>query len=318
MHLSPTIQTLSGEQLQFEIARPPGYQGLILPGFVMKFAKGYFGSYFIQEFKEEDYLFQYCVLEIRQRFITRTRASEKDLYTRISLQHPVTHKVEDTKEWKLKEGEFAKIPLHPTGFISQYDAGLQYTYVDVCYSSKSVKEAIGLFPEMDLQKISAEGQRVNDSIRQHLDSILHCRYTGNLRRHFFISRIKDMLIDFLVQWSQVLPENGHPTQREIDAVYKAEKIIIEDISKHFTIPELARMVRLSEYRFKIVFKKVFGVGAYEYLQTKRLRKARQMLEQGYLVKEVAAETGYHVSYFINMFRDLFNMTPGSINRKKKE
>jgi AraC-like DNA-binding protein len=150
-----------------------------------------------------------------------------------------------------------------------------------------------------------------------IDTILLCTYKNGLRRHFINGRIKELLIQYLIQWSEVEPAGGQPpTEIEIEAVYAAEKMITEDIRRHFILPELARNVHLSEFRFKIVFKKIFGTGAYEYLQKKRLKKAMELLKQGYSVKEVAAETGYHVSHFITLFREYFGITPGSIKRSK--
>lgn len=318
MNLNPTIQTLSGEQLNFQIARPLEYKGIIIPGFITRLARGIFGSFFIQEYRDENYLLHYCVVESTKHVALRIRSTGNDLFTRMSIQGDLLHKTDNRQHFKLQQGEFTKLPIAASGIVNEYEAGKQYIFTDIYFSAKLVKEALSLFPEMDLDRISVRGKRVNENIRQAIDSILHCQYIGELRRHFFNSRVKDLLIEYLVQWSMVEPDAGGITAREIEAAHKAERIISADISLHYTIPELARMVHLSENRFKVVYKKIFGTGAYEYLMQLRLKKARQLIEQGYSVKEVAAETGYHVSHFINVYRDFFGETPGMVRKRRKQ
>jgi AraC-like DNA-binding protein len=119
-----------------------------------------------------------------------------------------------------------------------------------------------------------------------------------------------------VQLSKKEMEAEQLTEMETQAAYAAEKIISSDLRKHFRIPELSRKVHLNEFRFKIVFKKIFCKGAYEYLQEKRMHKAKELLESGESVKVVASETGYRITHFITAFREHFGFTPGSIKRNK--
>src|SRR5260221_11797422 len=101
----------------------------------------------------------------------------------------------------------------------------------------------------------------------------------------------------------------------MDAVYLAENIINSDITKHNHIPELSKKVLLNEFRFKSVFKKIFGMGPYEYLIRQRMKKAKELLQAGYSVKKIAAKTGYRLRNLITAFRQYYNYTPGSIQRK---
>ncbi len=150
---------------------------------------------------------------------------------------------------------------------------------------------------------------------EHVQSILHCRYEDDLRRHFYNSRVRDLLFSYLVQFGEPAFISGKPSAKEMDAVYLAENIINSDITKHNHIPELSKKVLLNEFRFKSVFKKIFGMGPYEYLIRQRMKKAKELLQAGYSVKEVAAKTGYRLTNFITAFRQYYNYTPGSIQRK---
>jgi AraC family transcriptional activator of pyochelin receptor len=160
-------------------------------------------------------------------------------------------------------------------------------------------------------------RRTDGQMRELINMILRCRLEGEQRRYFFETMVKDLLFRLLVQLNEKEPEKGRPTEREIDAVYKAEKIISDDLKEHFHIPELARKVQINEFRLKLVFRKIFGAAVHEYRQKKRLERAKEMLEAGMAVKVVAAETGYRITHFITAFQDYYGYTPGSIKRNRQ-
>jgi AraC-like DNA-binding protein len=72
---------------------------------------------------------------------------------------------------------------------------------------------------------------------------------------------------------------------------------------------------LNEFRLKLLFKKVFGTGPYEYLIIKRLEKGKELLATGLSVKEVAAQVGYRPSDFTTSFRNHFGYPPSVIKKK---
>ncbi|MEP7375986.1 MAG: helix-turn-helix transcriptional regulator [Chitinophagaceae bacterium] len=316
MNLNLTIQTLSHTPLQFKPVLPVGYKGIVVPGSTPFLAKGLFGSYLIQEIKDELFLLHFSLLEIIQPFVVQFHSAEKGLFTRLALHEGFYLRNEKRKDFKVRAGEFIRLQLQSPGAVVQYDAHKKYIHVDTYFSQELVEEALKLFPTVDIHKVPAP-KRADNTTSAYVDSILHCKYMDPLRRYFFNNRVKDILINHLVQWSQQDPEGGKHTKVELDAARTAEKIISTDISLHYTLPELARMVHLGEYRFKKVFKSVYGLGAYEYLANLRMKKAKQMIEEGYSVKEAAAETGYHVSYFIDLFKETFGITPGKLAKNKK-
>src|SRR5262249_47713558 len=152
-------------------------------------------------------------------------------------------------------------------------------------------------------------------ILEIVHSVLQCRYEGEMRRYFFETRVRDLLLQYLLSSvSEQLPEK-EATEKEIEAIHKAEEIINTDITKHHSIPELSRKVLLNEFRLKKLFKKILGKGPYEYLVHKRLNKAKELLEAGASVKEAATKVGYRPSDFTMAFREHFGFTPSSIKKR---
>ncbi len=105
------------------------------------------------------------------------------------------------------------------------------------------------------------------------------------------------------------------SREDISRVMEVESLITKDV---FTpapfIPELAKMVNISETKLKSNFKTVFGVPIYQYFQKARMRAARDVLETNrYSIKQVALELGYsNLSNFSTAFRKEFGILPSEL------
>jgi AraC-like DNA-binding protein len=105
------------------------------------------------------------------------------------------------------------------------------------------------------------------------------------------------------------------SREDISRVMEVESLITRDVFNPAPfIPELAKMVNISETKLKNNFKKVFGVPIYQYFQKARMRAARDVLETNkYSIKQVALELGYtNLSNFSTAFRKEFGMLPSKL------
>ncbi|MEO5681572.1 MAG: AraC family transcriptional regulator [Chitinophagaceae bacterium] len=106
------------------------------------------------------------------------------------------------------------------------------------------------------------------------------------------------------------------SREDISRVMEVESLITRDVFNPAPfIPELARMVNISETKLKNNFKTVFGVPIYQYFQKARMRAARDVLETNkYSIKQVALEMGYvNLSNFSTAFRKEFGILPSQLN-----
>lgn len=80
------------------------------------------------------------------------------------------------------------------------------------------------------------------------------------------------------------------------------------------ITEIARRVAMSPTKFKLLFKRMFGLTYYQFYKTVRLHKAFEMLEQQKMnASEVAYRLGYsNLSKFSKAFKNMFSITPGKL------
>ena len=111
-------------------------------------------------------------------------------------------------------------------------------------------------------------------------------------------------------------EAGHDIpEDEMQRLMKVENLLVKDLSeKPPAIEELARLVNMSATRLKKGFKEMYGSGIYNYYQTMRLQKAKELLLSGKSsIKEASAATGfYNSANFSTAFKKQFNILPSQL------
>ncbi len=81
--------------------------------------------------------------------------------------------------------------------------------------------------------------------------------------------------------------------------FKDSRLVVEHITEHYTIEELAERFEISPTAMKKCFKEMYGVPIYTYCRTYRLQIAEKLLREGQLsVAEIAAKLG--ISIQINL------------------
>ena len=106
------------------------------------------------------------------------------------------------------------------------------------------------------------------------------------------------------------------TRSHFDSIQESRQIIDTRYDAHITLSDIARQVGLNEFKLKSGFRRLFGIGMFEYLLKTRMQKARNLLLETKLpIKEVARRTGYTSKQsFQNAFKKYFDETPGSFRK----
>jgi len=103
------------------------------------------------------------------------------------------------------------------------------------------------------------------------------------------------------------------TDREL--VRKIVDIIASDLSRHYSIPDLAEMVWVNRSKLQRIFMAAYGKGPYEYLSDLRLEKAQSLLLTGMSLKQISIKIGFSgdlsEANFIRFFKKKTGFTPGS-------
>lgn len=148
-----------------------------------------------------------------------------------------------------------------------------------------------------------------------LAQILDCPYRGGLRHLFLESRVLELLaLELEAYRSSAAPRASEtPTlsPTDVERIRHARDILINDMEKPPSLPELAVLVGVNERKLKTGFRRIFGTSVFAYLREYRIQKAYELLRQGdHNVTEAAMTVGYQsLSHFSQAFRERFGILP---------
>lgn len=132
-------------------------------------------------------------------------------------------------------------------------------------------------------------------------------------------KIQSNLIEIIthqIDGLMVENENQHvlALKSHYDKIMLAKKIIDADVSKNFTITELAKAVGTNEQYLKKYFKEYFGKTVSNYITERKMTYAKELIITGeYRVVDVARMTGYkHSTHFTTAFKKYFGFIPNSL------
>jgi len=301
--------------------------GILLPGSQTLFSEKDFGTILIQEFNADHYSLRYSIFNFLKKITLLFQEEKTGIISRFLLKGSLSIKIRGEEKVHLREGQFILLSAIDNKETAVFDKGKEYRIFDTAYSIETLKQLVTSFPSLN-EYISA-GSSAKGSLKlqrprfaspkmtEIVYDLLKCPYDENLRKLYFENKVNDFLFEMLVQTYKTKPVAAELEPKELDAVVNARNIILSDLKKHFTIPEISQQVQLNEFKLKAGFKQQFGTGIFEFLIQARMEKARKLLiETDKPIKEIASLTGYdHLTNFITAFGRYFEVTPGSLRRK---
>jgi AraC-like DNA-binding protein len=191
---------------------------------------------------------------------------------------------------------------------------------DPDYFSKFVAGKTGL--STSLQKL-LEGDRtqrfhqplgqMTPLIRQLLQQVLHCPYTGLMQQLYLEGKALELLASQFALWTdERLPTASLSLcAQDIEQLHQAKDILLQRAKHPPSLSELARLVGLNDRKLKQGFRQLFGTTVFGYLRDYRMQQAQHLLHQSHMsVAQVAAKVGYRNSEaFSTAFRRQFAVSP---------
>lgn len=114
-------------------------------------------------------------------------------------------------------------------------------------------------------------------------------------------------------------ERGEDIAADVYEAFKKLRIdAFANVADDPNVAEMAKLVHLSESRFYVLYKQIFGISPKNDLIIARIERAKSLLEENkYNNAEIAAMTGYTNEYhFIRQFKKIEGMTPKEYARLK--
>jgi AraC-like DNA-binding protein len=127
------------------------------------------------------------------------------------------------------------------------------------------------------------------------------------------TRVAELLAEVLGDASRAGPARGG--ESALRAVRLARAFLHDALAEKVTLDELAAQAGLDKFHLVRAFRSEVGLPPYEYLTHLRVAKARELLQRGAPVAEVAQAVGlYDQSQLHRHFRRILGITPGSFSR----
>lgn len=304
-----------------------GSDPVMIPGSRVRSSRNEWGNIILQEFETAHFSIRYLFIEWFRSMTLQLSYSRSRAQVVYNLHQPFSFQLTTGSRYQLSGGQFCFLYDHDPLMIVG-EAGSLFRLLEANYPESALQELKSAFlnePDI-IQNIEQDSlqpalfftgyasSRITDIFKQIRESIHH----PHLRPYFFDFKIRELLFQILLDQEKNGQMEREPDERERLALNTAREMILSDISRHYTISEIARAVQLNEFDLKTGFKKQWGMGIYETLLRARMEKAHDLLLTTNMpVKEVAYHTGYpRITSFIRSFRHFFLYTPGSLRRGK--
>lgn len=147
-----------------------------------------------------------------------------------------------------------------------------------------------------------------------LQQIRDCTAVGTALQIYLESKVLETLSMVTNHFNQVQRNTHLPVKldkKDRRFLAKTVTYMKKDLSAYPTVKELAIVASMSESRYQLAFKQVYGTTVYEYLKALRMNNALLLLKDSdYDIRTIAEQVGYtNAGHFAGLFRKLYGVTP---------
>ena len=188
--------------------------------------------------------------------------------------------------------------------------------------NSSLKDAIINSLDKNIPNKLITKRKIDIQLQLLLNSIYYNPFEGALDNLFIQSKILECIfLEFkdLVEINPFKTNNVKLDSKDIEAIKKAKDILIKNLQNPPSIVELAKKVRINEFKLKIGFKKVFNDTPYNILLDYKLELAQKLLKNSDMnIEEIGKYIGYkHSPNFTKAFIKKYKVRPMDLMKKRK-
>lgn len=179
---------------------------------------------------------------------------------------------------------------------------------------KRVPPGFGRILQGDLRAPFFCLRQTTPAMKAALHQMIHCPYTGAVRKLLIESKAMELIAYKLEQLSEV---PGSPCAEPLagadaDRIRRARDLLVRDLQAPPSLMALARASGMPHTKLNRGFRALFGCTVFEYLRRQRLEYARSLLGENRMnVTEAAFTAGFcSSSHFTQAFSKHFGVRPG--------
>lgn len=152
-----------------------------------------------------------------------------------------------------------------------------------------------------------------------VEQLLANPFQGHRRMLYAQAKVTEILCISVDLWQSFIQSDRAAdvfSARDLRLIEKARDLLLADLTRVPTIPELARAVGTNTSKLKRGFKFLYGMTIFEYGHRHRMNRAlRLLIDDRMAVNQVASSVGYqHQTSFTASFREHFGFTPKDARR----
>lgn len=160
--------------------------------------------------------------------------------------------------------------------------------------------------------LSPQSMSLGLALHTAIREVLSCRFVGPLKKLFLYAKALEIIVLQAEAFEQAQTPRRHVrTDYDRERLLFARDYLVQHLALPPSLPELARVAGLNEFKLKAGFKELFGQTVFGYLSDYRLADAKaQLLERQKTASELAFELGYSsVQHFSTAFKKKFGVSP---------
>lgn len=148
-----------------------------------------------------------------------------------------------------------------------------------------------------------------------LQQILNCPYDGTIKKTYLESKALELIALKLnqVSESRLYPEDVSLKADDIERIYLAKEILLDNMENPPSLITLAKQAGLNDFKLKRGFRQIFGTTVFGCLRQHRMEQAQRLLESYDLsISQVSQSVGYaSPSQFSAAFKKAFGYSPST-------
>jgi AraC-like DNA-binding protein len=224
-------------------------------------------------------------------------------------------------------GPASCVIVHPKGFSKNHriPAGIRERavtlYCKQSYFRALIGEGFDAITSAVIEDWSGASKRpvivtlpLTSAMSRAATEIVESKYRGKIRQVYFEAKSLELLCiitSVIKSFRPPVHTSIRLRRSDVAKLYEAQQFLIQMQKSPPTIRQLARHIGINESKLKFGFKAIFGTTVFEFIQSERMRKALELLQDQELsVSQVADEVGYgYANNFSQTFKRYFGFSP---------
>lgn len=317
-------------ELQVYHQLPAGFTGKVLPLSNAVEIKAAFGNLVFQNYKGEGFEIWYSNYFVKENINLLAGDNAPVLELHIQFRDEFENNWDGIGAKQLKPYQY-NITFTP--FLSNqtsFAGGTEPHTFDIHFSVAYLQKLAPHFPVLDTF--------LNKKVEQHLpgdisqldrfltpamivvvNDILNCPYKNGAASFFLECKVVELLLlilDHVSAKHPLAPVRLSPY--DIEQLHEARRLVISDFENPLSILQLSRKIGINDFKLKKGFKYLFGATVFNYMNSVRMEKAKQLLlETATPVEDIAMMCGFEFpTNFKKAFKRHFGYTPAYLRKNK--